>query len=281
MKRSRFLAASASLHARLALAVVVLAATAAACSGANHGGAPAAISNANLYDPQALPSGPVGDAIRYGHDIIADTPKYMKANITAGMSCAACHLNAGTTARGGSLAGTYAQFPQWNKRAARVITLQDRIAECFLYSMNGRPPNYDSKEMVAMVSYIAWLSRDATTFSTPDPDQGFLVPLPSAQPVLANGATMYTQRCASCHQANGSGVGSFPPLWGSASFNNGAGMAHLDKMTGFVKYNMPLGNATLSVQEAYDVAAFVLSHSRPQFQKQRPIWFPPEPAKYY
>ena len=31
----------------------------------------------------------------------------------------------------------YGRFPQWNSRAHRVIALQDRIAECFLYSMNG------------------------------------------------------------------------------------------------------------------------------------------------
>jgi hypothetical protein len=48
-------------------------------------------------------------------------------------------VNGGTVARGGTFVGTYARFPQWNKRSKRVIALQDRLAECFLYSMNGTP----------------------------------------------------------------------------------------------------------------------------------------------
>ncbi len=62
--------------------------------------------------------------------------------------------------------------------------------------------------------------------------------------------------------------GTFPPLWGPHSFNNGAGMAHIDRMTGFIRYNMPQNApGTLSLAQAYDVAAFVLSHPRPHFRK--------------
>jgi cytochrome c len=52
-------------------------------------------------------------------------------------------------------------------------------------------------------------------------------------------------------------------------------------MAGFIRYNMPYGSPpnTLSAQQAYDVAAFVLSHQRPHFQGNRPIAFPPLPAK--
>ena len=112
-----------------------------------------------LYDPNVLPSGPVGESIEYGHDIIIKTPLLMKRYVRADMTCADCHIAGGTQARGGSFVGVYARFPQWNRRARRVITLQDRIAECFLYSMNGTAPAYASKEMVAIVAYIAWLSR--------------------------------------------------------------------------------------------------------------------------
>ena len=78
-------------------------------------------------------------------------------------------------------------------------------------------------------------------------------------------------RGVSC--ANGAGVsGSFPPLWGARSFNNGAGMAHIDRMTGFVRYNMPQNApGSLSLQDAYDVAGFVLSHARPHFQAKAEI----------
>lgn len=236
-----------------------------------------------LYDPQALPAGPVGDAIRYGHDIVVNTSALMKPNVRARLNCSDCHVNAGTKPRGGSFIGTYAYFPQWNVRANRVIELQDRLAECFLYSMNGRPPAYSSKEMVALVAYIAWLSRGKSEWSTPPPNDRFIVPLPSASPNVAHGAALYAQTCQACHQADGSGVaGAFPPLWGPTSFNNGAGMAHLNRMTGFVMYNMPQNApGSLSLQDAYDVSGFVLSHQRPAFDPAMLVQPSPTPASYF
>jgi thiosulfate dehydrogenase len=233
------------------------------------------------YDPSALPAGPLGVSIRLGHDIIADPHKYLPNNVVSDMSCAACHLGVGTVPRGGSFIGTYGRFPQWNKRAKRVIALQDRLAECFLYSMNGTPPSYNGKEMIAMVSYIAYLSRKVPTGQKAT--DSFIVPLPEASPDLKHGAKIYAQSCESCHQASGAGVhGAFPPLWGPTSFNAGAGMAHIDRMTGFVRFNMPQNApGSLTLEDAYDVSAWVLTHSRPAFKKQRSISQEPEPANYF
>lgn len=218
-----------------------------------------------------------------GHDIIADTPKYLPHNITADMSCAACHIGAGTVARGGSFIGLFGRFPQWNKRSHRVITLHDRIAECFLYSMNGTPPSYTSKEMIAMTAYISYLSRGIPVGQKQDANDRFVIPLPSASPDVARGATLYAQKCSMCHQANGAGVhGQFPPLWGPRSFNNGAGMAHLNRMTGFVRYNMPKNApGSLSLEDAYDISAWVLTHPRPHFDPSRVVTQSPEPAKFF
>lgn len=240
-------------------------------------------STATLYDVKALPTGPLGASIREGHDIITDTQHTMKGYVTANLTCGSCHVNAGTTPRGGSFIGTYGRFPQWNKRAHRVIALQDRLAECFLYSMNGRTPAYNSKAMIALVSYIAYLSRDVPVGKPVAESDRFIVPLPSASPNVAHGQTLYAQKCASCHQANGAGVAStFPPLWGPTSFNRGAGMAHIDRMAGFVRYNMPQNApGTLSLADAYDVSAWVLSHERPAFDAARAVQFPPAPAKYF
>src|SRR5665213_3816666 len=181
------------------LVVVFCAVAAVACAS---GGTPRPAATP-LYDPAALPSGPVGAQIALGHDLIEDTHAKMPQYVTARMNCSACHVNAGTVARGGTLAGVYAQFPQWNRRAHRVIALQDRLAQCFLYSMNGKPPAYDSKEMIAMVAYISWISRGTPVLATADPNAGFRLPEPSASPNVANGATIYAAKCASCHQANG------------------------------------------------------------------------------
>lgn len=236
-----------------------------------------------LYDPQALPSGPVGSSIEYGHDIIVDTRRLMKGYVRADMSCAACHIDGGTKARGGSFVGTYARFPQWNKRAHRVIALQDRLAECFLYSMNGRPPAYTSKAMIAMVAYIAWLSRGTATGASQTNADRYVEPLPRRAPNVARGLVLYAKKCEICHQADGAGVrGTFPPLWGPRSFNDGAGMAHVDRMAGFVRYNMPQNApGSLSLDDAYDVAGFVLSHKRPHFARRVPIGSPPRPAGFY
>ncbi len=268
----------------LVVALAALALTACASNGAASKGASAnAASPAQLYDPKALPTGALGESIKLGHDIIADTHKYMPKNVVADMSCAACHVGVGTVKRGGSFVGLYGRFPQWNKRAKRVIALQDRLAECFLYSMNGTPPAYDSKEMIAMTAYIAYLSRNTPVGAKQADDDRFIVPLPSTSPDLKRGGDLYAQKCVSCHQANGTGVhGAFPPLWGPTSFNAGAGMAHIDRMAGFVRYNMP-ANApgSLSLADSYDISAWVLAHPRPTFNKARLIAPSPQPARYF
>lgn len=238
---------------------------------------------ASGYDPRALPTGPVGASIQYGHDIIVDTQHIMKGYVRARMSCEACHLDGGTKARGGSFVGTYARFPQWNARAHRVITLQDRLAECFLYSMNGRPPAYASKPMIAMVAYIAWLSRGTAVGAAQKSADRYIEPLPARRPDLQHGATVYGQKCVSCHQADGNGIaGAFPPLWGPKSFNNGAGMSHINRMTGFVRYNMPQNApGSLTLDDAYDVSAFVLKHRRPHFGRSVLVLTSPRPAGFF
>jgi thiosulfate dehydrogenase len=66
------------------------------------------------------------------------------------------------------------------------------------------------------------------------------------------------------------------------SFNSGAGMHRLNTMASFVRYNMPQNApGTLSDQESYDVAAYVLSHSRPKFDPKRLVEFAPQHASYF
>ena len=228
-----------------------------------------------------FPPGPQGELIRLGHDIIADTPKQAGAYIRADMSCAACHPSAGRQPHAGSLLGTYAKFPQWNRRARRFIALQDRIAECFLYSMNGRPPAYYSHEMLAITAYIAWLSRGAITgegFAGQEP-----VKVRSDTPDRNRGAQVFAARCSACHGADGQGrSGLYPPLWGPRSFNDKAGMSHMDRMAPFVRVAMPQNApGTLSDQQAADVSAFVLAHPRPHFDGSQLVRFPPERAAYF
>ena len=80
-----------------------------------------------------------------------------------------------------------------------------------------------------------------------------------------------------CHNTDGSGIRRslpttdlgymMPPLWGSDSFNDGAGMARLITAANFIHFNMPHGadylNPQLTVEQAWDVAAYVISQPRP------------------
>jgi len=84
------------------------------------------------------------------------------------------------------------------------------------------------------------------------------------------GKAVYAERCSLCHGQDGQGQyvdGQivFPALWGTESYNWGAGMHKVDTAGAYIKYNMPLGMPnTLSDQEVWDVAAYMNSHERPQ-----------------
>jgi thiosulfate dehydrogenase len=91
------------------------------------------------------------------------------------------------------------------------------------------------------------------------------------------GEADYANACAACHRPNGAGIRRslpttdlgymVPPLWGSDSFNDGAGMARLITAANFLHFNMPQGadylNPQLSPEQAWDIAAYVISRPRP------------------
>lgn len=84
------------------------------------------------------------------------------------------------------------------------------------------------------------------------------------------GVQVYTEHCAICHGQQGegrrmAGVPVIPALWGSESYNWGAGMHRVNTAATFIYENMPLGKSVqLNVQQAWDVAAYMNSRERPQ-----------------
>ena len=94
------------------------------------------------------------------------------ARFTGGkVACSNCHLNAGQRERALALVGVAGMFPEYNNRAARLISLPDRIVDCFLRSENGtaRPeelPTTSSKEVLAVASYITWLAKGTPSVRT-------------------------------------------------------------------------------------------------------------------
>jgi thiosulfate dehydrogenase len=126
-----------------------------------------------------------------------------------------------------------------------------------------------------MVAYIQFLSTDVPVGHALEGRGSPTLPLLSRAANPGRGATVFLEKCAACHQMNGLGMRKpgtaagylFPPLWGPDSFNDGAGMHRLIVSASFIRANMPLGTTheapVLSVEDAWDVAAFVNSQPRP------------------
>jgi thiosulfate dehydrogenase len=221
-------------------------------------------------DPATIPAGPFGDSVRLGLRIFEQTPKYAAAYAGNRLSCNDCHIQGGTEAYASPMVGLPGLFPMYNRRAKRVITLEERIQECFLRSENGSRLPYDGPEMTALVSYIQWLSQGQPAGQA-FPGRG-LVKLPELEGNAVRGAGIYRGQCAGCHGADGAGKPPIlPALWGPDAYNTGAGMNQVAKMAAFVRHNMPQNHpGTLTPQEAYDVSAYVARKPHPRFQPHPP-----------
>jgi thiosulfate dehydrogenase len=232
-------------------------------------------------DVTNLPAGPENDIIRFGHSLIVETPKQIGKSASdpqkryAGndLACKNCHLDAGLRPFAAPFVSTFATFPMLVDD--QVITLKERINGCMRRSMNGKDLPKDSPEMEALVAYIKFLGH-GTPQGVRIAGMG-LFPLPNP-PLAADslrGEKVYADLCASCHKDDGQGernkppsLGySIPPLWGDDSFNAAAGMAKLAYAAAYIRANMPFGvrylDPVLSEQQAWDVAAYMISKPRP------------------
>lgn len=218
-----------------------------------------------------IPDNEFGESVRLGKQIFENTQQYAARYVGNKLNCVNCHLDNGRRANSAPLWAAYGLYPAYRKKTGQIDTIQSRIQGCFSYSMNGTPPEWDSKEMVALVTYHYWMAKKAPT-GVKLPGQGFVkVAKPALTPDLKRGGEVFKNNCAICHGADGGGTQdadgkyTFPPLWGKDSFNWGAGMHKVDTAAGFIKENMPYGRfGTLSDQEAWDVALFMNSHERPK-----------------
>lgn len=221
--------------------------------------------------PTELPPGELGKVVALGRELVERTNEHPLTKDLVGndLTCSSCHLDAGTDPKAATFLGVAAAYPAWSPREERVITLEDRILNCFMRSMNGVRPENGSEASVAMAAYITWLSQGRPLRMNDKAPLGphALIPL-SLDPAKANakrGQALYAERCAECHREDGLGGEDGPPVWGPKSYNDGAGMARVGKLASWLKVAMPLGDPNLTEQEALDVAAFVNSHDRPKF----------------
>ena len=235
---------------------------------------PAAVPAATAFQPpqeSELPDNAYGKLVMQGYALFVDTKRLAPQFVGNGLNCSNCHLDQGRLANSAPLWGAYPMYPAYRKKNDKVNTFAERLQGCFQFSMNGgKPPAADSHEITALSTYAYWLASKAP-LGVELPGRGYPeVPQPAKGYNLAQGAEVYKAQCAVCHGAEGQGqkVGDnyvMPPLWGKDSYNWGAGMHRINTAASFIKHNMPLGKGgSLTDQQAWDVAAYVNRHERPQ-----------------
>jgi thiosulfate dehydrogenase len=246
--------------AMIAFATALFCLFAGGCSG-SYSQAARASSRADMASSQQAA------LIHQGELVFDETPKYAPDYVGNRLSCSDCHIQSGTAAYAAPMIDLAGLFPMFNKRAGHVISLQNRIQECFTRSETGKPLAIDSPQMKALVAYIDWLSKNQVK-GKPYQGRGFLK-LPALTGNPARGKTIYASQCAGCHGIDGAGVPPIlPSVWGKDSYDEGAGMNNPKKMAAFVAHNMPQNHpGTLTPQQAYDVSAYVHTMPRPKFNQ--------------
>jgi cytochrome c peroxidase len=254
-----------------------------------------------------------GELVKYGYALVTDTFRMLGRNagdtgkyyVGNDLSCTNCHQEEGTKIYGLSWVGVSKAYPKYRGRENKVQGLKKRVNGCFQRSMNGNPLPEDSREMNAIIAYLDWLSAGTTKEKAVLGKSPFTPPERMAD--QETGRMRYGVFCQSCHGSNGTGfmatdrleadAGAYitPAVWGAGSYNNGAGANRLLTLAPFLQSNMPLGtewnHTVLSMEDAYDVAAYVNSMPRPQMANlekdypdlsKKPVDcpYPPYPDKF-
>ena len=112
-----------------------------------------------------------------------------------GQSCAACHGDAKTSMR-----GVAARYPAFDTHSKLPVNLAQRINQCRQTRMKAPPLAFESKELLALESYLAYQSRGMPV--APPQDKRLA-------PASARGKQLFFQRigqlnlsCAQCHDDN-------------------------------------------------------------------------------
>ena len=227
------------------------------------------------YDTRApkessIPHDEFGKLVLQGKHTFVETQTYAGQYTGNALNCVNCHLDRGRRKESAPMGAAYVKYPKYRSKNKKVNTIEERIQGCFRYSENGKPPPPLSDVMKGLVSYFYFLSTGLPSGSNPEKSGFPEIKEAAKSPDPQRGAAVFASDCAICHGANGEGtkIGDryqFPPLWGSESFNWGAGMHRINTAAAFIRGNMPLGHPdALKLQEVWDVAAFINSHERPQ-----------------
>ena len=228
---------------------------------------------------EEVPADSLGDAIRHGRALVVATADSLPQFVGGNLSCTSCHLEEGRRPTAAPLTGVFARYPKYIDRTGAVVSMQERVNYCMTRSLAGtRLPN-DSREMQAILAYLAYMSRGVPIGARTGAEG--MPKMPAAVGDTTRGAVVYRNSCARCHGADGGGLTAVatlpgvkvPALWGARSFSIGASMARQERAASFIRYNMPFdAPGTLTDRQAYDVAAYITSKPRPDMPEKAHDW---------
>ena len=219
-----------------------------------------------------IPAGPYGDAVRRGRALLTATRDSLPGHVGNKLRCTSCHLDEGRRETG-SWVGVFARYPQYRARSGMVETIEYRVNDCFRRSMNGTALDPAGADMRDVVAYLAFLSRGVPV-EPPSPGASTRLQKWAAFTAdTVDGARVFAATCAKCHGAAGDGTAVAPPVWGPESYNVGAGTTRVRTAAEFISRNMPFdAPGTLSDSQAFNVAAYVNAHHRPDFPGKENDW---------
>jgi len=178
-------------------------------------------------------SGEERKLVIYGQDLIAHTAKYLGpkgsvAQITNGMNCQNCHLQAGGKAWGNNYAAVFSTYPKFRDRSGQVESIYKRVADCMERSLNGTAVDSNSREFKAIYAYIKWIGQDVQKGQKPHGSgiEKLAYLDRAADPI--KGKQVYTTQCMSCHGANGEG---------QLAYVNSQPRPHKDQSNDWPKYD--------------------------------------------
>lgn len=221
-------------------------------------------------DLSTLASDKYADDVRLGYKIFTETRQYARRYTGNDLACRHCHLDAGRAANAAPMWAAFGMYPSYKRRNDRNNSLEDRIQQCFRFSLNGFAPTLDSPEVRALVAYFHFLSH-GVPIGVEMPGRGFPQVVETGKdPSPSRGDQTFKRKCVACHGVDGAGVRNdtggylYPPLWGRGAYNKGSGFYDNQTLAGFIKANMPpTQHWSLSDQEALDLAAYINLQFRP------------------
>lgn len=105
------------------------------------------------------------EQVEYGKELIAYTSKYFGPKgsvqqITNGLNCQNCHMQAGKAIFANNYGSVASLFPKFRARSGVVETEYKRVNDCFERSLNGKAIDTAGKEMQAIVAYINFIGSN-------------------------------------------------------------------------------------------------------------------------